>query len=67
MDIRQYESVQSVMLDAACENLCKALYGADSCSIGGTIQKKGKTLYVKIRMNEADELREFDKIISERG
>lgn len=62
MDIRQYESVQSVMLDQACENLRRALYGAESCDIGGTIEKKGKTLYVKIRMNEFSE---FDKIISE--
>lgn len=62
MSIKQYESVQSVMLDAACEQLRLAMYGAESCDIGGTIQKKGKTLYVKIRMNEFSE---FDKIISE--
>lgn len=62
MSIKQYESVQSVMLDAACENLRKALYGAEACDIGGTIVKKGKTLYVKILM---DEFAEFDRIISE--
>jgi hypothetical protein len=63
MSIKQYESVQSAMLDAACENLRKALYGAESCDIGGTIQKKGKTLYVKIRMNECSEFRHFDRVI----
>ena len=65
MSIKQYESVQSAMLDAACKNLRKALYGAESCDIGGTIQKKGKTLYVKIRMDEATELREFDRMVTE--
>jgi hypothetical protein len=65
MNTRQYESVQSAMLDAACENLRKALYGSESCDIGGKIVKKGKTLYVKIRMDEATELREFDRMISE--
>ena len=63
MNIRQYESVQSIMLDQACENLRKALYGAESCDIGGTIQKKGKTLYVKIRMDEAEDFRHFDRVI----
>jgi len=68
MSIKQYESVQSAMLDAACENLRKALYGAESCNIGGTIQKKGKTLYVKIRMDgtKCGEFQHFDRVIEGR-
>ena len=62
--IRQYQSIHDRMLDDACDKFRKALQGSSAFCVAGKIEKKGKTLYVKIHM-EAEEMRRLDQIFEE--